>query len=107
MWKIFVGDASCISLKYLNNLQICVFFNAGVKQDHPDRSISCFQGLYMQFCIYIINTSIGFTMFNEFLFSNQLFAANQNKPADIANILVANKSKLLRLLGDLKTDKGI
>lgn len=36
----------------------------------------------------------------------QLFAANQNKPADIANILVANKSKLLRLLGELKTDKG-
>lgn len=35
----------------------------------------------------------------------KLFAANQHKPADIANILVANKSKLLRLLGDLKTDK--
>ncbi|XP_074271969.1 putative MO25-like protein At5g47540 [Silene latifolia] len=35
----------------------------------------------------------------------KLFVANQNKPADIANILVANKSKLLRLLGDLKTDK--
>ncbi|XP_048490513.1 putative MO25-like protein At5g47540 isoform X2 [Beta vulgaris subsp. vulgaris] len=35
----------------------------------------------------------------------KLFAANQNKPADIVNILVANKSKLLRLLGDLKTDK--
>ncbi|XP_021766774.1 putative MO25-like protein At5g47540 [Chenopodium quinoa] len=35
----------------------------------------------------------------------KLFAANQNKPADIANILVANKSKLLRLLGELKTDK--
>ncbi|XP_057544602.1 putative MO25-like protein At5g47540 [Amaranthus tricolor] len=35
----------------------------------------------------------------------KLCAANQNKPADIANILVANKSKLLRLLGDLKTDR--
>lgn len=35
----------------------------------------------------------------------KLFAANQNKPADIVNIFVANKSKLLRLLGDLKTDK--
>lgn len=35
----------------------------------------------------------------------KLFAANQNKPADIINILVANKSKLLRLLGELKTDK--
>ncbi|KAJ8426520.1 hypothetical protein Cgig2_007988 [Carnegiea gigantea] len=35
----------------------------------------------------------------------KLFAANQHKPADIVGILVANKSKLLRLLGDLKTDK--
>lgn len=36
----------------------------------------------------------------------QLFAANQNKPADIVSILVANKSKLLRLFADFKTDKG-
>uniref|UniRef100_A0A1J3IYI8 Putative MO25-like protein n=1 Tax=Noccaea caerulescens TaxID=107243 RepID=A0A1J3IYI8_NOCCA len=35
----------------------------------------------------------------------KLFAANQNKPADIINILVANRSKLLRLLADLKPDK--
>ncbi|GAB2301004.1 hypothetical protein Dimus_035040 [Dionaea muscipula] len=35
----------------------------------------------------------------------KLFAANHNKPSDIVNILVANKSKLLRLLSDLKTDK--
>ncbi|KAG5395110.1 hypothetical protein IGI04_025073 [Brassica rapa subsp. trilocularis] len=35
----------------------------------------------------------------------QLFVANQNKPADIVNILVANRSKLLRLLADLKPDK--
>ncbi|KAK9706322.1 hypothetical protein RND81_07G116500 [Saponaria officinalis] len=35
----------------------------------------------------------------------KLFVVNQNKPADIANILAANKSKFLRLLGDLKTDK--
>lgn len=35
----------------------------------------------------------------------KLFAANQHKPADIVGILFANKSKLLRLLGDLKTDK--
>ncbi|KAK7363833.1 hypothetical protein VNO77_05991 [Canavalia gladiata] len=35
----------------------------------------------------------------------KLFAANQNKPADIITILVANRSKLLRLLGDLKMDK--
>ncbi|KAG2301763.1 hypothetical protein Bca52824_030414 [Brassica carinata] len=32
----------------------------------------------------------------------KLFAGNQNKPADIINSLVANRSKLLRLLGDLK-----
>lgn len=37
----------------------------------------------------------------------QLFAANQNKPPDIVSILVANRSKLLRLFADLKTDKGI
>ncbi|KAG2261765.1 hypothetical protein Bca52824_068844 [Brassica carinata] len=35
----------------------------------------------------------------------KLFVANQNKPADIVNILVANRSKLLRLLADLKPDK--
>ncbi|GAB4830756.1 hypothetical protein Ancab_004789 [Ancistrocladus abbreviatus] len=35
----------------------------------------------------------------------KLFAANQNKPLDIVNILIANKNKLLRLLADLKTDK--
>lgn len=36
----------------------------------------------------------------------QLFAANQNKPNDIVGILVANRSKLLRLFADFKTDKG-
>ena len=36
----------------------------------------------------------------------QLFAANQNKPPDIVSILVANKSKLLRLFADFKTEKG-
>lgn len=36
----------------------------------------------------------------------QLFAANQNKPPDIVSILVTNKSKLLRLFADFKTDKG-
>nr|AFK35268.1 unknown [Lotus japonicus] len=35
----------------------------------------------------------------------KLFAANQNKPADIVGILVANKSKILRLLDDFKIDK--
>lgn len=35
----------------------------------------------------------------------KLFAANPNKPSDIVNILVANKSKLLGLLADLSTDK--
>ena len=36
----------------------------------------------------------------------QLFVANQRKPSDIINILVANKNKLLRLLADVKPDKG-
>lgn len=36
----------------------------------------------------------------------QLFAANQNKPPDIISILVANRSKLLRLFADFKTEKG-
>uniref|UniRef100_A0A5B7C070 Putative Mo25 family protein n=2 Tax=Davidia involucrata TaxID=16924 RepID=A0A5B7C070_DAVIN len=35
----------------------------------------------------------------------KLFAANQNKPPDIVSILVANRSKLLRLFADFKTDK--
>ncbi|XP_059624784.1 putative MO25-like protein At5g47540 [Cornus florida] len=35
----------------------------------------------------------------------KLFAANQNKPPDIVGILVANRSKLLRLFADFKLDK--
>ncbi|KAI3466514.1 hypothetical protein Pfo_023177 [Paulownia fortunei] len=35
----------------------------------------------------------------------QLFAANQNKPPDIVGILVTNRSKLLRLFADFKTEK--
>ncbi|WMV31453.1 hypothetical protein MTR67_024838 [Solanum verrucosum] len=35
----------------------------------------------------------------------KLFAANKNKPSDIISILVANRSKLLRLFADFKTDK--
>ncbi|MED6114544.1 hypothetical protein PIB30_081272 [Stylosanthes scabra] len=35
----------------------------------------------------------------------KLFAANQNKPADVISILVANKSKILRLLEDFKIEK--
>ncbi|KAG2302120.1 hypothetical protein Bca52824_030771 [Brassica carinata] len=35
----------------------------------------------------------------------KLFVANENKPAEIVNILVTNRSKLLRLLADLKPDK--
>ncbi|KAL6542941.1 hypothetical protein OROHE_010461 [Orobanche hederae] len=35
----------------------------------------------------------------------KLFAANQNKPPDVVSILVANRSKLLRLFADFKTDK--
>ncbi|KAM7264018.1 hypothetical protein ACFE04_001701 [Oxalis oulophora] len=35
----------------------------------------------------------------------KLFAANQNKPPDIVSILVANRSKLLRLFAEFKLDK--
>ncbi|XP_020574635.1 putative MO25-like protein At5g47540 [Phalaenopsis equestris] len=35
----------------------------------------------------------------------KLFVANQNKPAEIVTILVTNRNKLLRLLGDFKLDK--
>jgi calcium binding protein 39 len=35
----------------------------------------------------------------------KLFAANQNKPPDIVSILMANRSKLLRLFADFKIDK--
>ncbi|KAJ8770556.1 hypothetical protein K2173_018047 [Erythroxylum novogranatense] len=35
----------------------------------------------------------------------KLFAANQNKPPVIVSILVANRSKLLRLFADFKTEK--
>ncbi|CAI9088294.1 OLC1v1022592C1 [Oldenlandia corymbosa var. corymbosa] len=35
----------------------------------------------------------------------KLFVANQHKPSDITNILVANRSKLLRLLASFKIDK--
>lgn len=35
----------------------------------------------------------------------KLFAANQNKPPGIVSILVANRSKLLRLFADFKFDK--
>ncbi|KAG8385836.1 hypothetical protein BUALT_Bualt03G0086600 [Buddleja alternifolia] len=36
----------------------------------------------------------------------KLFAANQNKPPDIVGILLTNRSKLLRLFADFKTEKG-
>eukprot|EP00262_Sarcandra_glabra_P018873 TRINITY_DN6927_c0_g4_i3.p1 TRINITY_DN6927_c0_g4~~TRINITY_DN6927_c0_g4_i3.p1 ORF type:complete len:132 (-),score=21.04 TRINITY_DN6927_c0_g4_i3:279-674(-) len=35
----------------------------------------------------------------------KLFAANQNKPPEIVTILVANRSKLLRLFSDFKPEK--
>ncbi|CAF2072669.1 hypothetical protein Bca4012_088479 [Brassica carinata] len=35
----------------------------------------------------------------------KLFVANQKKPSDIINGLVANRNKLLRLLADHKLDK--
>ncbi|KAF8083879.1 hypothetical protein N665_0748s0023 [Sinapis alba] len=44
-----------------------------------------------------------FTEYNSKLL--QLFVANQKKPSDIINVLVANRNKFLRLLADLKLDK--
>lgn len=41
-----------------------------------------------------------------FCFGWQLFVANQDKPADVVNILIANKSKLLRLFSAFKVDGG-
>ncbi|XP_065862499.1 putative MO25-like protein At5g47540 isoform X1 [Euphorbia lathyris] len=35
----------------------------------------------------------------------KLFAANQNKPPEIVNIFIANRSKLLQFLADLKMDR--
>ncbi|KAK0600212.1 hypothetical protein LWI29_012744 [Acer saccharum] len=35
----------------------------------------------------------------------RLFAANQDKPPDIVNILIANRAKLLRYFADFKTEK--
>ncbi|PIA38368.1 hypothetical protein AQUCO_02800216v1 [Aquilegia coerulea] len=35
----------------------------------------------------------------------KLFVANQSKPPEIVSILIANRSKLLRLFADFKTDK--
>ena len=37
----------------------------------------------------------------------QLFVANQNKPPEVASILVTNKNKLLQFLGNFNSDKGI
>lgn len=36
----------------------------------------------------------------------QLFVANTSKPQEVINILVANRTKLLRFLGDFTTEKG-
>ncbi|GAV74599.1 Mo25 domain-containing protein [Cephalotus follicularis] len=35
----------------------------------------------------------------------KLFVANQNKPVEIINVLITNRTKLLRFLGDFKIDK--
>jgi len=35
----------------------------------------------------------------------KLFAANKNKPAEVVNILVTNRSKLLRFFAGFKIDK--
>ncbi|KAL0873981.1 hypothetical protein Bca101_023686 [Brassica carinata] len=47
----------------------------------------------------------GKSKFTDIVMFAQRFVANQKKPADIINILVANRNNLLRLLADLKLDK--
>lgn len=88
-----------------------IIFFSGVKQEYSDWSFSCFQGIGSKYSLTAHNvpclfsrTPLVILFVSEFL---QLFAANQNKPPDIVSILVANKSKLLRLFADFKTEKGI
>lgn len=40
------------------------------------------------------------------IFRWQLFVANRNKPTDIVNIIVVNRSKLLRFFASFRIDKG-
>ncbi|XAR55292.1 hypothetical protein NMG60_11035326 [Bertholletia excelsa] len=47
------------------------------------------------------NKTIQLNAFHVF----KLFVANQNKPPEIVNVLISNRSKLLRFFGDFKFDK--
>lgn len=82
---------------------------AGAEQEHTDGSISCLQGIYTMGTPqksrlwHIDPPGLLLTHNSESL---QLFVANQNKPPGIISILVANRSKLLRLFADFKFDKG-
>ncbi|KAL0727685.1 hypothetical protein Bca4012_023778 [Brassica carinata] len=53
----------------------------------------------------LMNLLRGKSKFTDIVMFAQRFVANQKKPADIINILVANRNNLLRLLADLKLDK--
>jgi len=61
----------------------------------------------------VSSTAITFLLIHRSLLSliivyyaSQLFAANKNKPAEVVNILVTNRSKLLRFFAGFKIDKG-
>jgi len=60
----------------------------------------------------VSSTAITFLLIHRSLLSliivyyaSQLFAANKNKPAEVVNILVTNRSKLLRFFAGFKIDK--
>lgn len=88
---------------------------AGAKQEYTDRCISCVQGIvpYIQYLrsTFLNRPFILYSFSNIFIdlvssYLCQLFAANKNKPPGIANIFVANRSKILRFFSDFKIDRG-
>lgn len=62
--------------------------------------------VYTSARLYGSSSLLTFCSLYLLFFILQLFAANQNKPPDIVTILIANRSKLLRLFADFKLDKG-
>lgn len=62
-------------------------------------------------CMYnsldiFLSTKVCLNSFGYYCILSQLFAANKNKPPEVVNILVTNRSKLLRFFAGFKIDKG-
>lgn len=103
-----------VSFWWLKLVDISVV--AGAKQEFTNRCISCVQGIvphiqyhHSNFSEQTIYHVLFFKYIYWFLVSSylcQLFAANKNKPPGIANIFVANRSKILRFFSDFKIDRG-